>query len=301
MPPETEVRFEAMGATAHVVVLGPSSLLDRASRRIEDLESKWSRFRPTSEVARLDGARDAPLAVSADTRALVRHSVQAWSLTDGAFDPSILDALRAWGYDRTFDAVTAKEQVPSTGAAPGLASVEVDERAGTVLLGGAGFDPGGIGKGLAADIVAEELIDAGADAALVNLGGDLRIAGSPPPSGWVIAVEDPLHPSCDLARHALTDGAVATSSDRRRRWRVAGHEAHHLIDPGSGRPCTSAWAGVAIFAGAAWWAEALTKAVLIGRLDLDGLPALGALGIGRLRTGERVGVRSAAAEPGAVP
>src|SRR6185503_2885871 len=95
---------------------------------------------------------------------------------------------------------------------------------GVRLPAGCGFDPGGIGKGLAADKVVADLIGAGAVGACVNLGGDLRVAGDAPNGdAWTIAVEDPW--SCDaLADIGVRYGAVATSSIARRRWSVGGEE-----------------------------------------------------------------------------
>src|SRR5207302_3615788 len=83
---------------------------------------------------------------------------------------------------------------------------------------GAAIDPGGIGKGLAADIVAEEMLEAGAGGVCVNVGGDLRVAGCPPtPAGWTVGVDDPFG-GPPLTTLALQDGAIATSSRLGRTW-----------------------------------------------------------------------------------
>ena len=278
-----------MGGEATVIVAGPRRLLGVATRRIEDLEAKWSRFRPDSEISALQHRRDRPVPVSADTRLLLRRALTAWHATKGAFDPSVHDALVAWGYDRDLALVRGACRAPTAIPAPGLGDLELDEGAGTACLNGCGFDPGGIGKGLAADLVATELVAGGADGALVGLGGDLRVAGHPGPGGWTIGVEDPADPSADLVRMALSRGGLATSSDRRRRWRAGGEDAHHLIDPATGAPARPALAGVTVLAGEAWWAEALTKAVLVGGFDVAALGELSASGIGRTRDGEVVG------------
>ena len=172
--------------------------------------------------------------------------------------------------------------------APGLAGVHVDDVAGAATLGGAGFDPGGIGKGMAADLVASDLVESGAAAALVDLSGDLRMVGDPS-SPWTIGIEDPLEPRRTLLTMALTDGAVATSSDRRRRWPTPDGEAHHLIDPTTGAPATSGLAGVSVLAGEAWWAEVLTKVVLVGGVPTHAVGRYGASAIARTRAGDVVG------------
>ena len=67
------------------------------------LEAKWSRFRPETELSLLNAAGGGrPVVVSAVTFALIARAVDAWRRTGGAFDPTGLDAIRAWGYDRDF-------------------------------------------------------------------------------------------------------------------------------------------------------------------------------------------------------
>ena len=130
------------------------------------------------------------------------------------------------------------------------------------LPAGTGFDAGGIGKGLAADIVAAEVVEAGADGVCINLGGDLRVIGVSPDGAWTVAVE---HPSFDepIAHIGLEHGAVATSTTLKRRWRVDGEERHHLIDPYTGMPSTTDLTLATVIAGEAWIAEVLAKAVIV--------------------------------------
>ena len=83
-----------MGSKVHVAVVdGMPGLLDAARNRIAQLERRWSRFIPTSEVSRLAAARGTAVAVSPDTVLLVQRAVLGWRLTDGAFDPTVLGAL----------------------------------------------------------------------------------------------------------------------------------------------------------------------------------------------------------------
>jgi thiamine biosynthesis lipoprotein len=97
---------------------------------------------------------------------------------------------------------------------------------------------------------------------MVNLGGDVRVAGeSPDGDGWAIVIEDPLEPSSELATIHINDGAVATSSRLERRWERNGDEYHHLIDPNTGLPFTGDVVAVTVVAGSGWWAEVMTKAV----------------------------------------
>jgi FAD:protein FMN transferase len=132
-----------------------------------------------------------------------------------------------------------------------------------MLPAGTGFDPGGIGKGLAADIVLAELLELGVDGACVNLGGDLRVAGTGPRSpAWTVAIDHPHEPR-PLALVGLRAGAVATSTTLLRRWDVDGRSANHVIDPATGLSTETDVALVAVIAGEAWMAEVLATACLL--------------------------------------
>jgi thiamine biosynthesis lipoprotein len=277
-----EVRFRAMGSDCHVVVVGDPALLDVARGRVEDLERRWSRFRPDSEVSGLNAAGGTYRVVSAETCELVRRAVDGWRRTGGAFDPTVLgDVVRA-GYDRTYAAVAASPGPGASALHRGCAGIEVDAVTRTVRLPrGTGFDPGGIGKGLAADLVVGELLAAGADGACVNVGGDVRAEGAPPDGlRWSVAVE---HPGATgpVAVVALAAGAVATSTVRLRTWVVSGVARHHLVDPRTGTSYDGPVASVSVVARESAWAEVVTKAALlavpsetvatIDRLGCDGI------------------------------
>ena len=266
--PLTEVRFRAMGTDVHVAVVGAAAnLLELAERRIRELERRWSRFLETSEISTLNRNPGRPVVVSADTFELVTRAVAAWRATGGKYDPTVGPALAAHGYDRDFTDVARRiaPAATSAGPAPGPAAIDLLTGINTVILpDGVLLDPGGIGKGLAADLTAQLLHAAGADGALVNLGGDLRTLGrAPSADGWAVTVDDPLQPGRELLRLAMPEGAVATSSRLMRRWQTTAGEAHHLIDPTTGRPAQTPVVAVTVVAGEAWWADALTKALFL--------------------------------------
>lgn len=261
-----ETRVRAMGSDAHIVVVSEDeTLLDRAVVRVAELEARWSRFVATSEISELNRRSGEAVPVSADTRLLVERSITAWRETGGTFDPTVLgDVIRA-GYDRSFTEVAALGAAIRPGSSVlGRGVTKIEIGASTVRLpDGVGFDPGGIGKGLAADLVATEAMAAGAVGVCINLGGDLRALGrSPIGDAWTVAIEHQLVAQ-PIALVVIGDGAVATSTTLRRRWAVDGHVRHHLIDPFTGEPSKSDLALVSVVAGDAWMAEVLAKAELL--------------------------------------
>lgn len=265
-----------MGSTAHVVAVGPRrGALDRVRRRLESLERAWSRFVPGSEICRLNAAGGEPVRVSRETATLVARAVDGWRATGGLFDPTVLPAVEAAGYDDSFERLPPDRRARRPVAAPGCDGIIIDG----MTIGmppGTRFDPGGIGKGLAADLVVEEMLVAGeARGACVNIGGDLRASGEPPGDAWIVQIDDPFGRP-PLGSVAVVEGAVATSSRMRRQWRMSGSQRHHLIDPRHG--CAPGGiAAVSVVAGAGWWAEVLAKAAFVAP-DGSGAAILGAAG-----------------------
>ena len=280
--------------------------LDAGWDRLDELEARWSRFRPDADVSRCNAAAGRAVAVHPETLDVIEAAVHAWQLTGGLVDPTVLPALEAAGYDRSFeqlapptghpvDAPAPPVTVGTPPRVPGCAGIEVDRTAGTVRLpADVRLDLGGIGKGRIADLVAATMVATGATGAVVDLRGDVAVAGtSPDGDGWGIAIADPLDERRTLTTVVLAAGAVATSATTRRRWHADGADHHHLIDPRTGRPAESDLVAVTVVAAEAAWAEVLAKATLIAGLG-DGVGRIveaGATGIAV--TSEGFAVRTA--------
>jgi thiamine biosynthesis lipoprotein len=261
------------------------------------IESKWSRFIADSDISRLNSAGGRRVSVDPSTATLVSSMLEGWRITDHAFDPSTLPVLHEAGYRCSIDdpykvtllpdgAVFVSGYDSSHGAGSDTASrsglsrqwatmsdIVVDVAGSTVTLPpGLVLDPGGIGKGLAADMAVRHLIACGAAGALVGIGGDIAIAGTPPSDdGWTISVEDPNDDRSDICTLVVDAGGIATSSTRSRRWVHDGRERHHLIDPRLAEQSSTDLAAVTVIAGCGWLAEVhATAALLAGAHDVVG-------------------------------
>jgi FAD:protein FMN transferase len=248
-------RFRAMGTDIEVFVDAPGA--DEALAAAEDefhrLEAILTRFRPESELSRLNeaGALDA----GPDLVEVVALALEARERTAGRFDPTVHDALVSAGYDRTFEDVPANGNAAVSGAACGGAVRFSD---GRIELGpNVRIDLGGIGKGYAAARAAQLLSKAGP--ALVNAGGDIAVSGG----SWPVGVQTA---EGELTLE-LSSGALATSGRDRRRWRRAGTELHHLIDPRTGTSSGSDLVRLTVVASDAVEAEVWAKALYLSGED----------------------------------
>ena len=274
----TQVVFPAMGNTVNLTVIGDNSLVEYAREQIEALEQRWSRFISSSDISRLNRSEGRATPVHPDTLALVRYLVDAQRLTAGLFDPTVAPLLNGLGYSTSRSDASRRCEVPGDSRSHvDLSSTKIDERFGAVSLPhSATLDPGGLGKGLAADIVSRELIERGATGVCLSIGGDIRCMGTGPVDGhWLIEVAHPSEPGCTVGAIRLTDGAVATSSVRAKRWNDGDIERHHVIDPATGAPLALGSDTIiqsSVIASEAVWAEVFATVSLVGQtsaLDHD--------------------------------
>ena len=258
-----------MNTDVGIWLWNPSRQVDRlmqhAMQRFEEAEAELSRFRPDSGLSRLNAAAGlGPQTVSPLLWTALNRAVEAARQTLGLFDPTVLDLLRAAGYDRSFELLDGSSDTLGPSAKPscGWHQIRFYDSVGQVELpAGVGIDLGGIAKGWTVDRVAVSLATHGP--VLVDAGGDIRAVGMPGGEPWPVAVQDPFDETRDCAVLALNGGAVATSSIGRRRWQRNGQTMHHLIDPRTGQPSDSDLHTVTVLADTAEEAEVSAKTVLM--------------------------------------
>ncbi len=217
---------------------------------VDRLEGELSRFRPNSDISRLnhltagESARVGEAAI--ECLLIARH---LYDLTDGAFDVAI---------------------------GTGLSSLEIDADAFLIraTAGGVRVDLGGIGKGYAVDLMAELLEDWGLDRAFVHAGFSSALALEPPAGcdGWPLTLSDPGERSRVFARLSIRQTALSASGVRK---------GDHILDPRTGapvrgrlaawvalpRPVAAAPASPGLRLAPAAVADALTTAFMVLRVD----------------------------------
>jgi thiamine biosynthesis lipoprotein len=275
--------FSALGVTVSVLTVDPAALCPAEARlrmALDDLDQACSRFRPDSEISRVTASAGEAVPVSALLWELLTAAVQVAELTDGAVDPTVGAAVEALGYDRDFSAVLpsgpALRQAPVP--APGWRCLELDPDRRTLRVPkGVVVDLGSSAKAYAADRSAAEIAGSLGTGVLVNLAGDIAVAGEAPQGGWPIglALDSATPPEQTTTVVSISSGGLASSGTAVRTWRRGGRELHHIVDPRTGDVALSPWSLVTVAAGSCRMANAAsTAAIVMGEHGLEWLRGL---------------------------
>jgi thiamine biosynthesis lipoprotein len=234
--------FRAMGCDVALPYGMPAGLV-RAL--FEERDARFSRFRPSSELSRVNALPLGLTLVSGEFASMLSLSLDAARATDGLVTPAVGSAILAAGYDRDFDRLPPDVGAVVPAAIPSWHSISLHGggllRTETVQL-----DLNGVVKGKTVDD-ALELAGRG----WVSAGGD------------VAALEPVVVGLPGGGSIALHDGGLATSSVAKRRWLADGVPQNHLIDPRTGRPTTSPWRDVSVAARTCLIADVAAKAALL--------------------------------------
>lgn len=287
--------FRSMGTDVELVGPAHAAFAGAAAIVREIFESddrRYSRFRAESELSRVNAGAGYWMSVSPPFAELLAFAIEAARGTEGRFDPTVLDAVIAAGYDRDFDELLAGARAALRPPRPCGRFDEIELEGHRVRLpAGVGLDLGGVAKGWCVDRAAGAVVDAGLPWALVNAGGDLRIAGEVP-QAIPVAIEDPEGATLEAGRVQLHVGALATSSTTRRAW---GDGLHHLIDPATGAPASGDVLQATVWAPTCAEAEVAAKdALLRGPCSLERRSGVLVLRDGRILTNLADGDEAAA-------
>jgi len=270
-----------MGTSFFCVLVGADeSICDAIYSLANELESKWSRFIPDSEVMLLNNNPDAMHEVSDATLRLVSEMKLGFELTQGLYSANILGELIDLGFTKSRanpENVTNWYSKSKTSADLSDVVIDLDAKSVSVPIGVA-LDAGGIGKGLAADLMSDYAMQLGAMGIAVFAGGDVAVKGmATQAAGWKVNISDPTNVDSYIASVLLSRGGLATSSPMG--WKIAG--LHHIIDPRTHRSSDSDVLQATVIAQNASQAEVLAKmCIILG--TRDGIARINSLGVAAL-------------------
>ena len=278
----------ALGGSLRVAVThAPDLAVAKAAvdELVRAVDLAANRFRLDSELSRLNATPDRPVVISPLLSTLLAAALRGARLTGGAVDPTVGSAVKLAGYDADFATVApdgmAIELVVSR--IPGWQAIDFDEATRTVRVPrGVDVDLGATAKALTADLAAAAaLAKIRTGGVLVSLGGDISVAGEPPPEGWLIQASEDSGAPIQAGEETISirSGGIATSSTTVRKWTRGGVSLHHIIDPVTGLPSDGPWRTATVVAGTCVDANiASTAAIVMGQaaiawLEANRLPA----------------------------
>ena len=261
-----------MGSLAEIQVYHPDPqvavrAMTAALDEMDRVDRLLSNYQPETELSRMNRlAAKAPFQASPELFEFVKRCHAYFAESLGTFDPTMGPLVRAWGFFTPHPVRPSMSDAASARARAGFDKVRLDEASHAVsyAVEGLELDPGGIGKGYAADRAAAVLRQFGITSALVSAGGSTLYAVGHPPGrdGWKLAVRDPATPATSLRFVTLRDGAISTSGISDRFIEVDGHRYGHIFDPRSGEPAEG-MCQVSVIAPSATDSDALTKPAFI--------------------------------------
>jgi thiamine biosynthesis lipoprotein len=295
-----QLAFRAMGCQMRAMLDDERATGGAALKQVPRLFAAWeqelSRFRADSTLSVLN--RDGYLSSAPPVLwQVIQLALAHARATEGLVTPTLIAALEAAGYDRSFAALPQTAAAPPTTESSSSPAEHIgradrsrsDHRQALLphaqpyatdmrfvwqaihcdpatrsihLPAGVRLDLGGCAKGWAADEAVRHLASFGP--ALVDAGGDIAVNG-PQAAGtpWPIGVADPWNPDHQIDLLLLRQGGVATSGRDYRRWQRDGIWQHHLIDPRTMRPAITDVLSATIVGPSAAQCDAVAKVVLL--------------------------------------
>jgi len=235
---------------------------------VQAFEARYSRFRPTSLVSRINQAAGRTwVEIDADMEQMLALCDVMYRMTEGLMDPTILPLIQLWNWKAETPLVPAADAIAEARARVGWPKVQRVE--GKIFLPrpGMALDFGGFGKEYAVDLVATIAAKHGIANALVDFGHDIRVLGAPPGRpAWHVGLEDPGRPGRSSGGLALRGSCgVASSGDYLRCFHHEGRRYGHILDPRTGWPVGNGCLQATVVAGTCLQAGILsTTAFMLG-------------------------------------
>lgn len=265
----------AMGVHCRIDVTAPDApiLVDFSIQLLNELENLWSRFKPTSDISRINGADGKTINVDSRTVSLIAAMKVANAATKGSFNPCQLPTQIALGDARSLQTAGATVLPADSAVFTSLAEIEFIDYRTVSLPRHMTLDAGGIAKGFAADLIAQQALDSGATHVSVNLGGDIRVAQKDSATfDTPVDVMHPLRSHEVLSTVSLRQGAIATSA-RNARWRDGQGIHNHIMG------ANTDIIGASVIASSAMWADVWTKHLVLSSIGLADADTSGLAGL----------------------
>ena len=291
-PQERILNGQTMGTTYTVKIaqaelaVSVSQLQEEVDDALIQVNQLMSTYIPNSELSRLNQLdAQTPFPLSEQTLKVLQEAIRLGYLTDGVLDVTVGPLVNLWGFgpDKRPEKRPSAEQVKAIAKYVGLDKFTLSGNIITKAHDDLYIDLSTIAKGYGVDLIAEILEGYGIRNYLVEIGGEMRVAGTKlDGADWRIAIERPVEGQRAVQRIiSIGDNAIATSGDYRNYYELDGIRYSHLIDPRTGEPITHSVVSVTVVHASSMTADGLATALNVMGLEqakalaeLESLPIL---------------------------
>ncbi len=195
-------------------------------------------------------------------------SKKIYETTEGAFDPTVLPLVNAWGFGPDKSLVPDSAIVLEIKEKIGFNHLYFDSISICKLEEGIQLDFSAIAKGYAVDVVMNYFKENGYENVFVEIGGEVATIGTNTISGkaWTVGIEDPIAELNDrklFKAFKIANRAVATSGNYRNFRVVDGVKYSHTISPYTGFPVEHSLLSASVFAPTCMEADGLATAFMV--------------------------------------
>lgn len=202
----------------------------------EKLELLLSRFRPGSDIWRINHAEGKNVDVDAWTEDIVRRSIDISERTKGVFDISVGAVSSKWEFGSGEGRIPAEDAIRKELKNVNYRNIQVGD--GQIRIPkDMKLDLGGIAKGYAADLIAGMMIRSDVSSGILNLGGNIGIMGRRADgTPWNVGIVDPTDEAAALGVVNASDQFLSISGIYERYIRTDQAYYHHILDVETGMP-----------------------------------------------------------------
>lgn len=256
-------KSEFLMGTVIKITCTDQQAIDAAFKEIKRVESILSKFKPESEVSKLN--KEGTLKVGPDLLYVLKRAKELYRESDGAFDVTVAPLIDVWKTAIKNKNLPTNEEIEKAKNLVGFENVSIDEEKSiiTFLKKGVTIDLGGIAKGYAVDQAIKKLREIGIKSCLIDAGGDVYCLGSKRGEPWQIGIQHPRKKGelIDIIR--IKDRAVATSGDYEQMFVIDNKRYCHIINPKTGYPSESGIMAVTVIASYCINADALATSIFV--------------------------------------
>lgn len=264
-----EFHGTTMGTTYTIKYVGEESVSAVQAAVEEELRRfnlVFSTFIPQSEISRFNAQPAGTVfATSELLSTVVQEALRIAEMTNGAFDPTVMPLVRAYGFGPGGErAIPDEAELEEIRERIGWQKLELIQDGLRKSLRGLELDLSAIAKGAGVDRLAGLLRERELHSFMVEIGGELFCSGEKAPEDpWVIGVEGPPGDEPLADRVALMDRAMATSGTYRNYVETGHGQVHHVLDPRTGKNAENGVVSVSVIAPDCALADGLATAFMV--------------------------------------